>query len=116
MSDVALEIWVSHESVNNWNNPLLWNEYLDKVGAVLKAPLTHLDENDPVRKKPLSNSVAADYICAFNENENRRLLFGRYKSIDAARQEKSGAIVRRERIKNTEYDNAGIPSHFEQVN
>lgn len=41
---------------------------------------------------------------------------GRVKKVyEAARQERSGAFVRRERLKKANYDDARIPSHFEPV-
>jgi hypothetical protein len=37
------------------------------------------------------------------------------KVYEAARQERSGAFVRRERLKQSEYKDATIPHHFEPV-
>lgn len=80
MNDTELEPWMSFKSVQNWNAPQMWSEYFEQAGLILKAPLTHLDDRDPVRKKPASIPSAADYVCAFNGTENGRMVFGIYKS------------------------------------
>lgn len=75
------EIWISHDSIENWSSPEDWTLFLEGARRLLGASLTHLDINDPVRRKVPSLHDAGQFICAFGPNEQSRWLFGKFKSI-----------------------------------
>lgn len=69
------------DSMHRWTDPDRWVNLLGRLEEALGAPLTHLDDNDPVRKKVYSLSEAAERVTRFREREDCRWLFGRYASI-----------------------------------
>ena len=75
------EIWISFHSVARWTQAQNWTAYFQRVDELLAAPLTHLDTNDPIRRKVSSLHDAGEYICAFGPHEDSRWLFGRFKSL-----------------------------------
>lgn len=75
------EIWISHDSIERWSSPENWSAFFERAEGLLTAPLTHLDVNDPVRRKVPSLQEAGQFICAFGPNEEGRWLFGQFKSI-----------------------------------
>jgi hypothetical protein len=75
------EIWISHLSVADWPEPVQWKTYFEQAQQLLGGPLTHLDENDPVRRKVTSLDDAGAFMCTFKEQEQSRWVFGRYKTL-----------------------------------
>jgi hypothetical protein len=76
------EFWIVHNSVAQWLDPNRWSNYFTRVESILGAKLTHLDENDPVRRHVRSVADIGTYVCAFGSQETSRWLFGRMASID----------------------------------
>ena len=75
------KMWVSHLSVANWPEPLQWKSYFEQAQQLLGGPLTHLDDNDPVRRKVTTLDKAGAFMCAFKEQEQSRWVFGRFKTL-----------------------------------
>src|SRR5438093_956020 len=75
------ELWLGHYSVCDWREPSRWSTFFQNAQRVLGAPVTHLDENDPIRRKVTSLDDAAAFVCAFKEQEQSRWLFGRFKAL-----------------------------------
>jgi hypothetical protein len=75
------KILVSHLSVADWPEPVQWKIYFEQTQQLLGGPLTHLDENDPVRRKVTSLDDAGDFMCAFKDQEQSRWVFGRFKTL-----------------------------------
>jgi hypothetical protein len=70
-------LWIAHHSIGSWLEASLWTTYFKEAQRLLGSPLTHLDINDPVKRKIASLEEAGDFVCAFEADENRRWLFGR---------------------------------------
>jgi hypothetical protein len=79
------EIWVGHSSCMPWLDPVRWIEYFSEVEEILGASPTHLDENDPVRRRvqPGQAAESARYVVSMGPEENSRLVFGQVASIRA---------------------------------
>ena len=71
------EIWVAHYSVDLWQEPSSWTAYFEEVQSLLGLPLTHLDSNDPLRRKVVSLAEAGEFVCEFKPREDMRWLFGK---------------------------------------
>jgi hypothetical protein len=71
------ELWIAHYSIQPWLEPNRWNEYFKQVENTLGVKLTHLDVNDPVKRKVRSIEEASEFICAFRPREDSRWLFGK---------------------------------------
>jgi hypothetical protein len=71
------EIWVAHYSVDLWQEPSCWTAYFAEVQSLLGLSLTHLDSNDPLRRKVVSLAEAAEFACEFKPRESSRCLFGK---------------------------------------
>lgn len=76
-------LWLDHASVSSWLEVERWVEYFEQIQQILDAPITHLDENDPIRRRfdnkaPLEN---ARYLVEFGEQEESRTLFGELATI-----------------------------------
>lgn len=56
----------------------LWIELFCELERVFGQKLSHIDVNDPVRKKVSDLVVAADYIRAIGEEESSRRVFGKF--------------------------------------
>lgn len=75
------ELWITHHSINNWQEPTRWTAYFEEVQRLFGSPVTHLDANDPVRRKVFSLADAGDFVCAFKAGEDSRWLFGKIKDV-----------------------------------
>lgn len=75
------ELWINHLSIEIWQEPGCWTDYFDQVQRILGSPLTHLDVNDPVRRKVVSLKDVGNYICAFKPHEDSRWVFGKFDAI-----------------------------------
>jgi hypothetical protein len=76
-------LWLSHDSVSSWLELERWVEYFARVQEILGAPITHLDENDPIRRR-FDNKLLlenAQYVVGFGEQEDSRTLFGEFTTI-----------------------------------
>lgn len=71
------ELWIAHHSVDAWQAPSLWTAYMEEAQQLVGSPLTHLDVNDPLRRKVTSLADVGNFICAFDPREESRWLFGR---------------------------------------
>jgi hypothetical protein len=72
------EIWIAHLSIDGWQVPSVWSGYFEQAQELLGSPLTHLDVNDPVKRKVASLVDAGNFVCAFKEQEDSRWLFGKW--------------------------------------
>jgi hypothetical protein len=82
--DYDNELWLSHRSCVSWMDPDRWMRYFSRVQEILDAPITHLDEDDPIRRRydkhsPIEN---AEYVTRFGEKDDSRTLFGRVADVD----------------------------------
>jgi hypothetical protein len=81
-SEDDTELWMSHYSCASWITADRWIRYFKRVQEILDAPITHLDEDDPVRRKVTELADAADFVTRFGEKEDSRWLFGEMRSIN----------------------------------
>ena len=79
-SSMLTELTIRHFSAHSWSRPDMWADYFAHLESVLQAPLTHLDVNDPVRRKVSTLTDAGQYVCSFEPSEDNRWVFGRFKS------------------------------------
>ncbi len=81
--DYDNELLLSHCSCASWPEPGRWLKYFSHVQEILGAEITHLDENDPIRRrvKPGGLSEAAEYAAALRDGDQYRWLFGRMAKI-----------------------------------
>jgi hypothetical protein len=77
------ELWVCHLACASWSAPDIWVRYFGRVQEILGTDITHLDKNDPVRRraKPGKLAEAADYVSTMGNREDSRRVFGRIESI-----------------------------------
>lgn len=72
------EIQVEFCSINDLFDKNMWSCFLSEVEVLLGEKLSHLDINDPVRKKVTNVECAVDFICALGDQEDSRWLFGKF--------------------------------------
>jgi hypothetical protein len=79
----AGEFWICHYSCAPWSEPDGWMQYFEKAAEILDADITHLDKNDPVRRRvKASDSVAiGQYLTAMGAREDSRWVFGKMAGI-----------------------------------
>lgn len=75
------ELWIAHHSIDAWQEPSRWTGYFDEAQRLLGSPLTHLDVNDPMKRKVASLTDAGNFVCAFKAHEDSRWLFGKCAGI-----------------------------------
>lgn len=75
------ELWIAHHSIDAWQEPSRWTAYFEEAQRLLGSPLTHLDVNDPVKRKVASLADAGNFVCAFKAREDSRWLFGKFADI-----------------------------------
>jgi len=78
----ASEVWVSHASVQSWQDAARWSAYLEEAQDLLGAKLTHLDTNDPIRRTVRGQPPRewGEYWVDFGLEEETRWLFGKLES------------------------------------
>ncbi len=72
------EIQMTFYSLLNLFDRSLWVKLFSELERVFGQKLSHLDVNDPMRKKVSDLDAAADYICAIGEAESSRKVFGKF--------------------------------------
>ncbi|WHI49541.1 hypothetical protein P3339_13790 [Microbulbifer sp. MLAF003] len=72
------EIQMTFYSLINLFDRTLWIKLLSELEKIFGQKLSHLDVNDPMRKKVQDIESAADYICAIGKEESSRKLFGKF--------------------------------------
>src|SRR5260221_1563851 len=75
------DLWIDHISIEAWSEAALWAGYFGQVQQLLGSPLTHLDVNDPARRKLGSLEDAGAFVCAFGIGEDSRWLLGKFKAL-----------------------------------
>ncbi len=76
-----LHVQLMYDSIHLWHDPSTWAQYFLRVQELLGAPLTHLDVNDPIRRRVTTLDDAGRLVCAFERNENARWLFGEFRDV-----------------------------------
>lgn len=76
------KLWLDHCSCADWCDPNRWSTYFERAQDILGAEITHLDEDDPVRRKVTDLKSAGEFVTRFGVNEDSRWIFGRIKSLD----------------------------------
>lgn len=72
------EIQMTFYSLLNLFDKKLWFKVLSELEKIINQKLTHLDINDPVKKRVLDLNSAADFICAVRQQESSRKIFGKF--------------------------------------
>lgn len=72
------EIQMTFYSTHGLSDGSLWSGFLDEIEKLIDAKLTHLDINDPIRKKVTDLNAASAYILSISERERSRRLFGKF--------------------------------------
>ncbi|GGP72654.1 hypothetical protein GCM10009347_41640 [Shewanella algicola] len=72
------EIQMTFYSLLNLFDRSLWVKLLSELERLFGQKLSHLDVNDPLRKKVSDLETAADYICSIGKEESSRRLFGKF--------------------------------------
>jgi len=72
------EIQMTLYSLLNPFDRTLWVKLFNELEILFGQKLSHLDINDPMRKKVSDLEIAADYICAIGEVESSRKVFGKF--------------------------------------
>src|SRR5260370_41182980 len=78
------ELWLCHLSCMSWSEPDRWIRYFEGTELILGAHITHLDNDDPVRRrvKPGKLAEIADYVTSMGKHEDSRWIFGRMEASD----------------------------------
>ncbi len=69
------EIWIVCYSVRDWTSGVVWEGFLEEVQGVLGVRLSHLDVNDPVKKKVIQGR-SGSYIASLKSDYDDRWVFG----------------------------------------
>jgi hypothetical protein len=77
MSNRLNNIWLSHHSIEKWDDVGLWSNYLSEVEVILNEKIVHLDDKDPVRRKAGSLVDSAEFICDLKPKEEYRWVYGK---------------------------------------
>lgn len=72
------EIQMTFYSLKNLFDRTLWIKLLSELERIFGHKLSHLDINDPIRKKAEDIESASDYICSIGDQESSRKLFGKF--------------------------------------
>ncbi|MCG8014072.1 MAG: hypothetical protein JAY64_20550 [Candidatus Thiodiazotropha weberae] len=72
------EIQMTFYSLLNLFDRSLWAKLLRELERIFGQKLSHLDVNDPMRKKVSNLEIASDYICLIGEQESSRKIFGKF--------------------------------------
>ena len=65
-------------SLVNLFDQTTWKEYFENLEQLIGSKLSHLDINDPIRKKVSNLENAAAFVCNISETENSRTLFAKF--------------------------------------
>lgn len=78
------ELWLSHLSCASWSLPDQWDRYFTGAQEILGAPITHLDDDDPIRRRFDMYSLAenTEFVTRIEKDEVGRTLFGEMRTID----------------------------------
>lgn len=74
------ELWLCHLSCVPWSDPGQWARYFARAEEMLGAGVTHLDKNDPVRRRVKQGEVA-EYVTNMGKREDSRWVFGKMEAI-----------------------------------
>jgi len=72
------EIQMTFYSLLNLFDRGLWVKLISELERIFRHKLSHLDVNDPMRKKVSDLETASDYICSIGEQESSRKIFGKF--------------------------------------
>ncbi|EHD0092838.1 hypothetical protein L2596_003034 [Vibrio vulnificus] len=72
------QIQIMLSSLVNLFDQDIWKEYFGKLEQLIGSKLSHLDTNDPIRKKVSNLEDAASFVCDISERENSRTLFAKF--------------------------------------
>jgi hypothetical protein len=78
------ELWLCHLACVPWTEPNCWTRYFGDAQKILEADVTHLDKEDPARRRVKSNELSdvAEYVSSLGKREDSRWVFGRMAEID----------------------------------
>ena len=65
-------------SLGNLFDKNIWKEYFYKLEHLIGSKLSHLDINDPIRKKVSDLEDAAGFVCNISEAQTSRTLFAKF--------------------------------------
>lgn len=79
------ELRLCHLSCVSWSEPDRWIRYFARAEEILGASITHLDKDDPVKRrvKPGKLTEAAEYVTLMGKRDDSRWVLGRMESIGA---------------------------------
>lgn len=69
-------------SLTNLFDIEVWQDMFNQLEEAMGTKLTHLDVNDPIRKKVSTIEEAAKYICDIGNKENSRTVFAKFQKLD----------------------------------
>ena len=72
------EIRMSFYSLSNLFDSNLWVNLFSELERIFDQQLSHLDDDDPIRKKVSDLETAAEFICLIGEQESSRKIFGKF--------------------------------------
>lgn len=77
------ELWLCHYACVSWLEVDRWTRYLERVQAILGAEISHLDKDDPARRRVRPGTLAdlATYVTSIGKREESRWVFGRLETI-----------------------------------
>lgn len=68
-------------SLTNLFDIEVWENMFNQLEEAMGTKLTHLDVNDPIRKKVSTTEEAAKYICDIGDKENSRTVFAKFQKL-----------------------------------
>jgi len=77
------ELRLCHRACEPWFDPAIWVRYFAAAQEILGANVTHLDANDPVRRRvnPGELAITSEYLTSLGPKESHRMVFGRMQAI-----------------------------------
>ena len=77
------ELWLCHFSCAAWSGADRWARYFGSAEDILGASITHLDKDDPVRRRVKAGALTevSEYVTFMGKRDESRWVFGKMESI-----------------------------------
>lgn len=72
------DIWITINSVKNWTDAKLWNEFLKQLETLMGDEIVKLDDKDPIRRKADIRNDEGSFVINFGAKEDSRWICGKF--------------------------------------
>lgn len=72
------DVWMTINSVQNWTDAALWNDFLKGFESLMGDKIAKLDDKDPVRRKADTRNDEGSFVINFGTKEDSRWICGKF--------------------------------------